>query len=46
MKISVCITVFNEEESIGKLLDSLINQSKKADEIVIVDGVQQTGPSK
>src|SRR3990167_2354387 len=38
MNISICITVLNEEGTIGKLLDSLLNQSQKADEIVIVDG--------
>jgi len=38
MKISLCVTVFNEESTIVALLDSLINQSKKADEIIIVDG--------
>jgi len=38
MGISVCITVLNEEGAIGPLLDSLINQGKKADEIVVVDG--------
>lgn len=38
MKVSICITVFNEEDSISKLIESLINQTKKADEIVIVDG--------
>jgi len=38
MKISLCVTVLNEEESIGKLLDSLLLQSKKANEIIIVDG--------
>ncbi|PJA42884.1 hypothetical protein CO176_01155 [Candidatus Woesebacteria bacterium CG_4_9_14_3_um_filter_39_10] len=38
MNISVCTTVLNEEASIGKLLDSLLVQTKKADEIVIVDG--------
>jgi glycosyltransferase involved in cell wall biosynthesis len=38
MKVSVCLTVFNEEGSIVKLLDSLLIQSKKPDEIVIVDG--------
>jgi len=38
MNVSVCITVLNEEKSIGKLLDSLLCQSKKADEIIIVDG--------
>lgn len=38
MKISLCVTTFNEEGSIAKLLDSLLSQSKKPDEIVIVDG--------
>lgn len=38
MKASICITVFNEEYSISKLLDSLVKQTKKADEIIIVDG--------
>jgi len=38
MKVSVCITVFNEQETIGKLLDSLLFQTKKPKEIVIVDG--------
>ena len=38
MNISVCITVRNEGSSIGRLLDSLLAQSKKADEIIVVDG--------
>ena len=38
MNISICITVLNEEKSIGPLLDSLLIQTKRADEIVIVDG--------
>lgn len=38
MNISVCITVFNEAGSIGPLLDSLLVQSKKPEEIIIVDG--------
>jgi glycosyltransferase involved in cell wall biosynthesis len=38
MKVSVCLTVLNEERSIEKLIFSLLNQSKKPDEIVIVDG--------
>lgn len=38
MNISICITVLNEEYSISKLLDSLLVQSKKASEIIIVDG--------
>lgn len=38
MKISVCITVYNEERTISSLLESLLNQSKNPNEIVIVDG--------
>ena len=38
MKVSVCLTVFNEEKSIKKLLESLLSQTRKPDEIVIVDG--------
>lgn len=38
MKTSVCITVLNEEGSIGELLESLLAQTKKPDEIVVVDG--------
>lgn len=38
MNISICITVLNEEESVSKLLDSLLLQTKKASEIIIVDG--------
>lgn len=38
MKISVCITVFNEEKNISHLVDSLLFQTKKASEIVFVDG--------
>lgn len=38
MEVSVCITVFNEEKSILRLLDSLLKQTKKAEEVVVVDG--------
>ncbi len=38
MKVSICLTVKNEEKSIARLLDSLLAQTKKPDEIVIVDG--------
>ncbi|OGM79097.1 hypothetical protein A2382_03840 [Candidatus Woesebacteria bacterium RIFOXYB1_FULL_38_16] len=43
MKISIIVTVLNEEESITKLLKSLIGQTKKPDEIVIVDGGSKDG---
>ena len=38
MKVSVCITVLNEEKSITKLINSLLKQTKKPDKIIIVDG--------
>lgn len=38
MKVSVCLTVLNEEKSISALLDSLLSQTKKPNEIIIVDG--------
>ncbi|KKQ91720.1 MAG: hypothetical protein UT58_C0004G0038 [Microgenomates group bacterium GW2011_GWC1_39_7b] len=38
MNISICITTLNEEDSIGRLLDSLLAQPKKPDQIIIVDG--------
>ncbi len=43
MKVSVCITVFNEEKTIGKLLETLYAQTRKPDEIVIVDGGSSDG---
>lgn len=38
MKISLCITVLNEENSIGNLIESLLVQSRKPDQIIFVDG--------
>src|SRR3990172_9902871 len=38
MKVSVCVTVLNEEGSVGELIQSLLSQTKKPDEIFIVDG--------
>lgn len=38
MKISFITTVFNEEKTIGNLLESLFKQSRLPDEVVIVDG--------
>lgn len=37
MKVSVVVAVLNEEKSIRALLDSLLGQKLKADEIIIVD---------
>jgi len=38
MRVSVICTVLNEGESIRRLLDSLVEQTRPPDEIVIVDG--------
>jgi glycosyltransferase involved in cell wall biosynthesis len=38
MKVSLICTVLNEEDSIGVLIDSLLSQTRPADEIVIIDG--------
>jgi glycosyltransferase involved in cell wall biosynthesis len=38
MKVSLCVTIYNEESSISALIDSLLSQTKKPDEIIIVDG--------
>ncbi len=37
LKISVVVTVLNEEESVASLLNSLLFQSRKPNEIVVVD---------
>lgn len=38
MKITFVTTVLNEEKNIKYLLSSLLNQSRKPDEVIIVDG--------
>jgi len=38
MEVSVCVTVLNEEKTISDLIMGLMTQSKKPNEIVIVDG--------
>lgn len=38
LKVSVCAVVLNEEKTIQALLDSLLNQTKKPDEIILIDG--------
>ena len=37
MKVSVVIPVYNEKKRIKKCLDSLLSQSEKPDEIIVVD---------
>lgn len=38
MEISFITTIYNEEKNISEFLDSLLNQTKLPDEIIIVDG--------
>lgn len=38
MKVSFITTVFNEEKSIGGFLESVLSQTQKPDEIIVVDG--------
>lgn len=38
MNVSVCVTVRNEEKTIGDLIMGLLTQTKKPSEIIIVDG--------
>lgn len=46
MKISAVITIFNEVSTMSSLLDSLLGQTHKADEIIIVDGGSTDGSGK
>jgi glycosyltransferase involved in cell wall biosynthesis len=38
MDVSIVITVFNEGKTIASLLDSLVNQTLKPDQIMVIDG--------
>lgn len=46
MKVSFITTVLNEEKTISSLLNSLSRQTRKPDEIVIVDGGSDDGTVK
>ena len=43
MRVSVIVTVYNERQSIQRLLDSLARQTRRPDEVVICDGGSQDG---
>lgn len=43
MNVSVIATVYNEAESIGRLLDSLARQTRRPDEVVFCDGGSSDG---
>ena len=38
MKVSLVVTVLNEEKEIERFLDSVVGQSLKPDEVIVVDG--------
>lgn len=46
MYVSVIATVFNEEKNIERLLDSLANQTRRPDEVVLCDGGSQDSTTK
>jgi glycosyltransferase involved in cell wall biosynthesis len=43
MRVSVIVTVYNEAQSIERLLDSLAAQTRRPDEVVICDGGSSDG---
>ncbi len=46
MKVSVCITTLNESKTIERLLLSLLVQSRKPDEIIVIDAGSTDGTRK
>lgn len=43
MRVSVIATVYNERASIERLLDSLVGQTRRPDEVILCDGGSQDG---
>jgi len=46
MKVSLICPVYNERKSIKRLIESMLNQSKRPDEIVFVDSFSTDGTSE
>ncbi len=46
MKTSLICTTYNEEKTIGELLDSILKQTKVPDEIIIVDSLSKDNTTK
>ncbi|MCP4606571.1 MAG: glycosyltransferase [Proteobacteria bacterium] len=46
MRISFITTVFNEVDSIGNFLESVLKQTRSPDEIVVVDGISTDGTER
>ena len=45
MRVSLICPVYNERESVSYLIESMLNQSKKPDEIIFVDSLSSDGTS-
>ena len=43
LRVAVIATVLNEEASVGELIDSLTNQTRRPDEVIIADGGSTDG---
>ena len=45
MRVSLICPIYNERESVSYLIESMLNQSKKPDEIIFVDSLSSDGTS-
>ncbi len=46
MKVSLICPIYNEKDSISELIQSMLNQSKKPDEIIFVDSFSNDGTAE
>jgi len=46
MKVSLICPIYNEKDSVEELIQSMLNQSKKPDEIIFVDSFSKDGTDK
>ena len=46
MKVSLICPIYNEEDSVASLIESMLNQTKKPDEIIFVDSFSKDGTAE
>jgi glycosyltransferase involved in cell wall biosynthesis len=46
MKVSLICPIYNEKDSVANLIDSILSQSKKPDEIIFVDSFSRDGTTE
>ena len=46
MKVTLICPIYNEKDSVSYLIDSMLNQSKKPDEIIFVDSFSKDGTAE